>query len=222
MNADTRIVPHTQTLPPQQRCVLAVDSVKVRTMLSLALLSLSALMGCGEAARFASGMVRTSLGGVHYVTNGGSNTELSPLFLFHMSPRSTDEFLEAMPLLSADDRLVVAIDEPGYGRSESPCRSCSLDDIADCALDVAAELGVDTFAAVGSLLGCFLSLSLAQRHPERPQRVAFERVRVRDSDVEVVEGQQGVLLTGSEGPGRSATMTQRRSESGCGSAREIT
>ena len=120
-----------------------------------------------SAVRLANGMARTSLGGVHYATSGGSNTDLTPLFLFHMSPRSTDEFLEAMPLLSADGRLVVAIDEPGYGRSQSPCRSCSLDEIADCAIDVAAELGVEHFAAVGSLMGCFLSLSLAQRYPER-------------------------------------------------------
>jgi pimeloyl-ACP methyl ester carboxylesterase len=73
-----------------------------------------------------------------------------------------------MPLLSSDSgRLVVAIDELGYGQSDNPVRSCTLEEIADGALCVADSLGIDKFVVVGSLMGCYFSLSLAARYHHR-------------------------------------------------------
>jgi len=116
-----------------------------------------------------SGMLQTKLGAVHYQVHSPSksSSELAPVLAFHMSPRSTDEYAEAAPLISATGRLMVAIDELGYGRSSNPVRSCSIDEIADCGLAVADELGLKRFVAAGSLLGCLVSISLASRYPER-------------------------------------------------------
>jgi len=122
------------------------------------------------------GIVQTPLGGVHYVTSGSFASELTPILAFHMSPRSTDEYKEAMVLLSAGGRLVVAIDELGYGCSDNPHESCTLEQIADGALLVANALGISSFIGVGSLMGCFFASSLASRFPERVKALVLTNV----------------------------------------------
>lgn len=140
------------------------------------------------------GMVQTALGAIGYLICDGTQQastkgqppslsnqpELNPILCFHGSPRSSDEFLEVLPLLAkgggddGDDgsstgkgRKVIAIDTPGYGISENPKRSCSMDDIADAMLEVAEALGIGRFVTIGSLMGNFQAVSLASRHPNR-------------------------------------------------------
>jgi len=84
-----------------------------------------------------------------------------------MSPRSVDEYREVMPLLSKNGRLVIAVDEFGYGASDNPNKSCTLEEIADAVLAVALSLYVKSFIICGSQLGNFLALSLAKRQPQR-------------------------------------------------------
>ena len=121
------------------------------------------------------GLVSTPLGSLHYVATGSLDSNaLTPVLCFHMSPRSCDEYTEVQTILSSADhggRLVIAIDEPGYGQSDNPTRSCSLDEIADCMLLVADALGVDKFVAAGSLMGCYFALSLASRKHSRVKAV---------------------------------------------------
>ena len=68
--------------------------------------------------------------------------------------------------LSLSDRLFMAMDEPGYGQSDNPNKSCTLDEIADCYLKVMDDLGIDKCVTVGSLMGCYMALSLASRYPD--------------------------------------------------------
>jgi hypothetical protein len=121
-----------------------------------------------------------------------------------MSPRSSDEYLEVLPLLAsgtssvsdsdndgiinvADDiagRVVIAFDIPGYGASENPPRSCTIDELSDAFLTAADSIlaentfngdkdersGVSSsrnYIAIGSLLGNYFCVSLASRYPER-------------------------------------------------------
>ncbi|KAL7534138.1 hypothetical protein ACHAXR_005656 [Thalassiosira sp. AJA248-18] len=113
------------------------------------------------------GMVKTALGAVGYLLCNGGNSK-TPILCFHSSPRSSDEFLEVLPLLAASERQVIALDSPGYGISENPSRSCSVDDIADSLLEVAEALGIDgKFVVVGNLMGNFHAVSLASRKSER-------------------------------------------------------
>eukprot|EP00537_Pseudo-nitzschia_pungens_P014599 CAMPEP_0172409686 /NCGR_PEP_ID=MMETSP1061-20121228/76493_1 /TAXON_ID=37318 /ORGANISM="Pseudo-nitzschia pungens, Strain cf. pungens" /LENGTH=334 /DNA_ID=CAMNT_0013145847 /DNA_START=283 /DNA_END=1287 /DNA_ORIENTATION=- len=145
------------------------------------------------------GMVQTALGSMFYLLSDGrtansTNSTKSPILCFHMSPRSSDEYLEVLPLLAAPDgteasgddnddetgRVVIAFDLPGYGASENPTRSCTMDEISDACLEAADSiLGSDGnsnsksnsnsagYVAVGSLLGNFCCVSLASRHPDR-------------------------------------------------------
>jgi pimeloyl-ACP methyl ester carboxylesterase len=144
-------------------------------------------MDNGSGTKFCRGLVETPLGMIHYKYTGSLASLLLnehddkddscclPILAFHMSPRSTDEYTEVMPLLSknsdptaslalhVDDhhrrltemkktkrsfrrRLVVAIDEPGYGDSDNPCRSCTLGEIADAYICVANHLGIQTLS----------------------------------------------------------------------------
>lgn len=72
------------------------------------------------------------------------------------------------------------MDALGYGASENPYRSCTMDDLADAALEVASSLllladeenessSPCQFVTIGTLLGCFLCISLASRYPEQCQ-----------------------------------------------------
>mmetsp|Transcript_7075 Transcript_7075/g.8186 ORF Transcript_7075/g.8186 Transcript_7075/m.8186 type:complete len:184 (+) Transcript_7075:52-603(+) len=124
------------------------------------------------------GMVQTALGSIFYLLNDGkipsANTDTSnsniagktPILCFHMSPRSSDEYLEVLPLLAAgtspigDDgtttteqdaisgRVVIAFDIPGYGASENPPRSCTIDEISDVIL-MAADSILQELTTIG-------------------------------------------------------------------------
>ena len=118
------------------------------------------------------GLVPTSLGLIHYTATGGGDDDDDakakngvPIVAFHMSPRSVDAYREVQDLSS--DRLFVAMDEPGYGQSDNPNKSCTLNEIADCYLKVMDDLGIDKCVTAGSLMGCYMALSLASRYPDR-------------------------------------------------------
>ena len=120
------------------------------------------------------GMVQTSLGALGYLicqpssSNSSSTTPRSAILCFHASPRNSDEYLEVLPLLAAHgSRTVVALDMPGYGISENPPHSCSIDDIADAFLQVASTLGIEQFITLGNLMGNFPAVSLAARYPDK-------------------------------------------------------
>lgn len=143
------------------------------------------------------GMVQTALGSIFYLLNDGRNLdgnnatnsigEKTPILCFHMSPRSSDEFLEVLPLLALGDeddidgRVVIAFDTPGYGASENPPRSCTIDEISDVFLMAADSILSETtsngeqqsanssknYVTVGSLLGNYFCVSLASRYPKR-------------------------------------------------------
>jgi pimeloyl-ACP methyl ester carboxylesterase len=120
-------------------------------------------------------MIQTMLGAIGYLAAEPTNpSSLTPLLCFHSSPRNTDEFLEVLPLLATTGngedgiyRRVIAMDVPGYGMSDNPPKSCTIDDIADAFLQVADGLQIDKFVAVGSLMGNFIAISLASRYPDR-------------------------------------------------------
>lgn len=141
------------------------------------------------------GMIQTALGSIFYLMNdgrtlSGNNTtsiihEKPPILCFHMSPRSSDEFLEVLPLLASGDeddkdgRVVIAFDMPGYGASENPPRSCTIDEISDAFLVAADSILSETtvnsesendsqsYVTIGSLMGNYFCVSLASRYPER-------------------------------------------------------
>jgi len=121
------------------------------------------------------GLIATKLGHIHYVTTGQKESK-TPILCFHMSPRSTDEYKEASALLSERGYYVVAVDMPGYGSSDNPTKTCSIDEVGDAFLEVADSLEIEQFVAAGSLLGNFVAISLAKRYPTRVKAVIFSNL----------------------------------------------
>lgn len=134
------------------------------------------------ATSFRRGLVPTQLGLVHYTTTTTNHEDINdeaspslqslmPIVGFHMSPRSVDEYKEIMEECQSTGRLFIAMDEFGYGQSDAPSKSCTLDEIADCFLQVLDHIFCgethQKFIVAGSLMGCYFALSLASRHPDR-------------------------------------------------------
>lgn len=142
-----------------------------------------------------SGMAQTRFGSIYYLMcDGRMNNYANPadstsvailnkpaILCFHMSPRSSDEFREVLPLLAVsnnnekDGHVVIAFDLPGYGFSDNPPRSCTMNEISDVCLEAAETLlgrsKQQQYVAVGSLLGNYCCVSLAERHPEKIRAV---------------------------------------------------
>lgn len=113
------------------------------------------------------GFFQTRVGGIGYLSAQGQECRSTPIICIHSSPRSSDEFLEVLPLLAANRRRVVAIDIPGYGVSENP-RGSTLTDVTNALIEVADSLLLSKFVVMTSLeLGNVLALSLATRFPDR-------------------------------------------------------
>ncbi len=79
-------------------------------------------------------------------------------------PRSTDEFKDIMEEMKGYPCL--AIDELGYGRSDSPLKNATIEESADSVIKVISEiLPGKSVIVFGSLLGTYTAISMAARYP---------------------------------------------------------
>ncbi len=92
-------------------------------------------------------------------------------FYFHGHPGSRLEAAFAEPAAQAAGVRVVALDRPGYGRSDFQPGRTMLDWPGDVE-QVADQLGVDRFSVVGSSGGGPYALACAYRLPDRVGRAA--------------------------------------------------
>jgi len=167
-------------LPPQLSKSFSCLLLSFSILLSHLLCPCSCLKAtmAETTASFRRGLVPTKLGLIHYTAVGPTKPKLLPIIGFHMSPRSVDEYYEIMIECTStttygdnQPRLFVAMDEFGYGQSNNPLESCTLDDIADCFLQVLDHLEVSKCIVAGNLMGCYIALSLASRYPDRVKGV---------------------------------------------------
>jgi len=110
----------------------------------------------------------TPEGAIHYATAG----EGPPVLLLHQTPRSWDEYRDAIPIL-ARERRVIAMDTIGYGDSYKPARRCGIEDYARGAIALLDALGIGTTAVVGHHTGAVIAMELAAACPERVERLVL-------------------------------------------------
>src|SRR4029077_8357164 len=90
-----------------------------------------------------------------------------PLLLLHQTPRSQDEFRDALPLLGKRYRAI-AMDTVGFGESDAlPAGDDSIESWASCAFDLLDELGIASAAIAGHHTGAATAIEMAAARPER-------------------------------------------------------
>jgi pimeloyl-ACP methyl ester carboxylesterase len=112
----------------------------------------------------------TRLGQVHVVDAGAGAA--TPLLLLHQTPRSVDEFADAIPILAAT-RRVVALDTPGYGCSDRVTGNPGVADYAAAAFESLDALGIERAIVVGHHTGAVIAVEMAASAPERIERVVL-------------------------------------------------
>jgi pimeloyl-ACP methyl ester carboxylesterase/catechol 2,3-dioxygenase-like lactoylglutathione lyase family enzyme len=86
-----------------------------------------------------------------------------PLVLLHQTPLSGRMFTEILPAL-ARDRVVYAIDTPGYGESDSPPQPPTIADYGDALQQFVADLR-EPVDLVGYHTGALIAADIAARYP---------------------------------------------------------
>lgn len=107
--------------------------------------------------------------------------EGEPILLLHMTPRSSDEFQELMPIL-APKKLVIAMDLMGLGDSDKPPRVYSVADYAKNAIALLDELGIKKTSIFGSLTGGYIAGEVAAAYPERVEKLILCNVYKFDEE----------------------------------------
>jgi pimeloyl-ACP methyl ester carboxylesterase len=107
---------------------------------------------------------------LHYIEQGPASGPA--VLLLHGYSDSSFSWSRVMPLLPRELR-VVAIDQRGHGRSDRPERGYSVDDFATDALQAMETLGIDSATVVGHSMGSFVARRVAERAPERVQRLVL-------------------------------------------------
>jgi pimeloyl-ACP methyl ester carboxylesterase len=107
--------------------------------------------------------------------------EGEPLLLLHMTPRSSDEFRELMPIL-APKKLIIAMDLMGAGDSDKPPRMYSVADYAKTVIALLDKLGIEKTSIFGSITGGYIAGEVAAAYPERMEKLILCNVHGFDEE----------------------------------------
>lgn len=102
--------------------------------------------------------------------------------LLHQTPRSWDEYRDALPLLAAAGRRATAIDTPGFGRSAPLPGAPSIAGWAAAILAGLDAAGIDRFALVGHHTGGVIAVALTALAPERVAALVLSSTPFTDAE----------------------------------------
>lgn len=117
-------------------------------------------------------------GQVHVrIAQPGVESDKAPLVLFHPSPYSSDYFVPFMHRL-AKDRMVIAIDTPGYGDSDRPPAPATIAEYAASAREALEGLGFSSSGdkqidVLGYHTGGLIATELAIMEPALVRRLVL-------------------------------------------------
>jgi 4,5:9,10-diseco-3-hydroxy-5,9,17-trioxoandrosta-1(10),2-diene-4-oate hydrolase len=95
-----------------------------------------------------------------------------PMIFIHGLSGCWQNWLENIPHFAREHR-VIAVDLPGFGRSEMPADPISVNRYADTIDALMGELDIDGAQIVGNSMGGFVGAELAISHPARVQRLVL-------------------------------------------------
>lgn len=97
----------------------------------------------------------------------------APVILLHQSPLSSAQFEAALPALAARGLSCLALDMWGFGMSDAPAPSPTLDDYASVIEAGLAHLGVAKAHLVGHHTGASVAARFAASHPPAVDRLVL-------------------------------------------------
>lgn len=95
-----------------------------------------------------------------------------PLLCFHMAPISGKQYLNFLPEIGRD-RVVLAVDMPGFGESDMPRNPPAIADFAGAMSDLIDGLGFRQVDLLGDHTGGFIAIELAVQRPDVVRRVVL-------------------------------------------------
>jgi pimeloyl-ACP methyl ester carboxylesterase len=110
----------------------------------------------------------TSEGQIHFRSEGSGE----PVLLLHQTPRSSDEYLEVIPLIG-QEYWAIAMDTIGYGDSYKPNKRCSIEDYAEGVFRFLDALDIHKANIIGHHTGAVIAVELVASHPERFQKLVL-------------------------------------------------
>lgn len=112
-------------------------------------------------------------GQVH-IRLAGSNTDKNPLVCLHQSPKSGREFADFMKL-AAQDRLIIAIDNPGHGESDIPqtLEDATIPNYARSAWAIIDALNLGTVNLLGNHTGSSVAVEMATQRAEAVGKIVL-------------------------------------------------
>ena len=107
---------------------------------------------------------------VEYVEVGTEHEDA--IVFIHGLGANWQTFLENIPFF-AETHHVLALDLPGFGRSEMPGEDISIPFYADVIDELLALSGIEAATLVGNSMGGFIGAEVAIRHPERAESLVL-------------------------------------------------
>ncbi len=93
-----------------------------------------------------------------------------PILLIHGLGDEADTWRYILPALAAD-RRVIAVDLPGFGRSDKPKRQYTINFYQSVMLELLDTLTIAPAILVGHSLGAVIAQSIALNHPDRVEQL---------------------------------------------------
>ena len=107
---------------------------------------------------------------VEYVELGAEHEDA--IVFIHGLGANWQTFLENIPFF-AETHHVLALDLPGFGRSEMPAEDISIPFYADVIDELLELTGVEAATLVGNSMGGFVGAEVAVRHPHRAESLVL-------------------------------------------------
>ena len=112
-----------------------------------------------------SGWTQVGAVRIHARVGGLDRRPRPPVVLVHGLGVSSRYFIRLARVL-AGEVPVLAVDLPGFGRSDRPQRALDVAELADALADWVAAARIPRPALVGNSMGCQIAVDLAARRPE--------------------------------------------------------
>jgi pimeloyl-ACP methyl ester carboxylesterase len=130
-----------------------------------------------KAIAIRRGFVDTPEGQIHYATVGQGK----PVLLLHQTPRSWDEYRDALPIIGRKYRAI-AMDTIGFGDSFKTEKKNSVEDYAQGVILFLNAMGIDRTSIVGHHTGGVIAVEVAATHPERVDKLVLSSTPYVDAE----------------------------------------